>query len=69
MANREYTNGEVTVLWDSDLCTHCRECTINLPHVFNPAARPWVNMAADTSEVIADQVGQCPSGALSMKGE
>lgn len=36
MAKRTYTNGEINVLWDSDLCTHCEACFKGLPQVFNP---------------------------------
>lgn len=64
MAKREYTNGEITVKWDSDLCSACGLCKTGLPQVFNPDARPWVNMTAATSAEIAEQVKQCPSGAL-----
>lgn len=64
MAKREYTNGEITVKWDSDLCTACGLCKTGLPKVFNPDARPWVNMAGATSIEIVDQVKRCPSGAL-----
>lgn len=67
MAKREYTNGEITVLWDSDKCTHCLACLQGLPQVFNLDARPWVNMQAATSQEITEQVKQCPSGALLMK--
>lgn len=64
MAKREYTNGEITVKWDSDLCTACGLCKTGLPQVFNPDARPWVNMAGATSAEIVEQVKQCPTGAL-----
>lgn len=64
MSKREYTNGELTVLWDSDKCTHCEACYTGLPQVFDPNARPWVNMAGATTDEIFVQVAQCPSGAL-----
>lgn len=64
MAKRTYTNGEINVLWDSSLCTHCGECQEGLPDVFNPDARPWVNMKGATTEQITEQVNECPSGAL-----
>lgn len=66
MAKRKYTNGEINVLWDSSLCTHCGECGDGLPDVFNPDARPWVNMKGATTEQISDQVKECPSGALTV---
>lgn len=64
MAKRTYTNGEINVLWDSSLCTHCGYCHQNLPAVFNPEARPWVNMEGGTTQQITEQVQACPSGAL-----
>lgn len=64
MAKREYTNGELTVLWDSDKCTHCEACYTGLPQVFDPNAKPWVNMSGATTDEIFAQVAQCPSGAL-----
>jgi uncharacterized Fe-S cluster protein YjdI len=50
MAKREYTNGELTVLWDSDKCGHCELCWRELPSVFNPEARPWVSMAGGPTD-------------------
>lgn len=62
---RHYTNGEVTVVWQPEVCIHSRVCFSNLPEVFDPRQRPWVNIAgADTARIVA-QVQQCPSGALS----
>jgi hypothetical protein len=38
-----------------------------MPQVFNPAAKPWINLSdADMQAVIA-QVAKCPSGALSVR--
>jgi uncharacterized Fe-S cluster protein YjdI len=36
-----------------------------LPKVFKPKERPWIIIDAETSEVLVNQVKQCPSGALS----
>lgn len=62
---REYTNGEVTVVWKPDLCIHSTLCFNGLPEVFDPARRPWVNIQGAGSDQIVDQVKKCPSGALS----
>lgn len=62
---KEYNNGEITVVWQPDLCIHSAICAKNLPEVFNPKARPWVNVAGANSDKIMAQVKACPSGALS----
>lgn len=65
---KEYTNGEVTVVWKPDTCKHSKICwskATGLPEVFNPMIRPWINMENSTSERIVEQVKKCPSGALS----
>lgn len=64
---REYTNGEVTVLWRAPICTHCGNCISELPHVFDMTKRPWVNMQGASSARIVEQVGRCPSGALEIQ--
>jgi len=62
-----YTNGDVTVAWKPDLCRHAARCATQLPTVFNPAAKPWVNMDGATSNEIIEQVNKCPTGALSIE--
>jgi uncharacterized Fe-S cluster protein YjdI len=64
-AEKQYTNGEITVVWRPDLCTHSAICLKGLRQVFNPHRRPWVNMAGADTKTIMDQVDRCPSGALS----
>lgn len=66
MAKRTYERDGLTVLWDSDLCTHCETCWRGLPQVFDPEKRPWVNINGATTEEITKQVQQCPSGAISI---
>jgi putative redox protein len=66
---RTYTNGEITVEWRAELCTHCKNCLSGLPTVFDLNKRPWVNMGGASSDAIKDQVAECPSGALSIKGD
>jgi len=61
-----YTNNEITVLWKPELCRHAARCATQLPQVFNPAAKPWVNMDGATSQEIIEQVARCPTGALSI---
>ncbi len=61
-----YTNGDVTVEWRPELCKHAARCATQLPQVFNPGAKPWINTDGATSKEIIEQVGRCPTGALRM---
>jgi uncharacterized Fe-S cluster protein YjdI len=61
---KKYTNGEITVVWKPDLCTHACYCWRAMPEVFNPNARPWINVNGASQERIIAQVNRCPSKAL-----
>ncbi|HYV02956.1 MAG TPA: (4Fe-4S)-binding protein [Blastocatellia bacterium] len=62
---KKYTNGEVTIVWQPAKCIHSTICFRELPDVFDPNKRPWVNsQGADTATIVA-QVRRCPSAALS----
>ncbi len=62
---REYDNGEVTVVWKPALCIHASYCWKELPEVFDPKKKPWVNINGAPTQRIIKQVERCPSGALS----
>ncbi|OYX86184.1 MAG: (4Fe-4S)-binding protein [Flavobacteriales bacterium 32-34-25] len=61
---KEYTNGEVTIVWQSAKCIHSANCVRNNPAVFQPKEKPWIKPEASTTEKIIDTVNKCPSGAL-----
>lgn len=65
MSAKEYTNGEVTVIWKPDTCIHSTVCWKGLIEVFNPRNKPWIKMDGASTERIIEQVRKCPSGALS----
>lgn len=67
MKTKEYSNGEITILWKPEKCTHAGICVKTLPKVYNPKARPWITPENATSSELIDQVAKCPSGALSIK--
>jgi len=64
---KEYSNGELTVVWQSDICIHAGNCTRMLPKVYNPEVRPWISVANATTDELKVQIDACPSGALSYK--
>lgn len=64
---KNYSNGEVTVVWQSGKCIHSGNCVRGLPEVFNPKSSPWINVENATTQELIDQVAKCPSGALSIK--
>ncbi|MEO8151050.1 MAG: (4Fe-4S)-binding protein [Bacteroidia bacterium] len=59
-----YANDEITVVWKPELCQHSTRCFAQLPEVFNPRIKKWIDSNGATSERIIDQVRKCPSGAL-----
>ena len=61
---KEYTNGEVTIVWKQALCTHSGNCVRGLASVFKPKEKPWIHPQGATSQEIIEQVAKCPSGAL-----
>jgi uncharacterized Fe-S cluster protein YjdI len=65
---KEYTNGEITVVWKPNNCIHskiCWQAATGLPNVFNPKVKKWINLDAASNEEIIAQIDKCPSGALS----
>lgn len=64
---KEYSNGEITVVWQSGKCSHSANCVRNLSAVFQPGSQPWIKIDNASSEEIIATVNKCPSGALSIK--
>jgi uncharacterized Fe-S cluster protein YjdI len=67
METKEYTNGEVTILWKQHLYAHAGVCVKALPKVYNPKARPWITPENASAEELRAQAAKCPSGALTIK--
>ncbi|MBP8614493.1 MAG: (4Fe-4S)-binding protein [Firmicutes bacterium] len=62
-----YSNQEITVIWQPDLCNHNGNCWKSLGQVFDPSKRPWVDMEGADTESIIRVVNECPTGALTWK--
>jgi uncharacterized Fe-S cluster protein YjdI len=61
---RVYRNERIAVHWNPSRCVHSERCMRGLPQVFQPNARPWIQIDEATAEEIAAVVARCPSGAL-----
>lgn len=64
-----YSNDEITVIWKPELCIHSKSCWHNLPEVFNPKVKSWIDPNGASTEKIIDQIKKCPSGALSYQSK
>ena len=62
---KTYTKDNLTISWEPDKCIHSTKCWHDLPSVFDPRKRPWVNVDGAELEQIKNQIDLCPSGALS----
>ena len=60
----KYANDEITVVWKPELCQHSTRCWTQLPLVFNPRIKKWINPDGAPADKIEQQVKVCPSGAL-----
>lgn len=61
-----YQNEEVAVVWRPELCQHSTRCWKELPQVFNPKEKKWINVDGASASQISQQVYRCPSGALTI---
>src|SRR5258705_11020663 len=55
----KYTNSEITVVWKPEFCQHSTRCFTQLPEVFNPKVRKWIDANGAPSERIIEQVKRC----------
>lgn len=62
---KEYSNGDVTIVWKPEACIHSAVCVKGLPDVFQPKDKPWIKIDKASTKALIQQVKQCPSGALS----
>ena len=65
IGTRDYKNDDITIHWDTSLCSHAAECISCAPTVFDPQARPWVNVDGASADVIQQAIDRYPSSALS----
>lgn len=66
-AKRVYHNEKLAVYWDAALCTHAGICFTEMPRVFNPRKRPWINLDGANAEMVVEVVNACPTRALTFR--
>ena len=64
---KEYTNGNLTVIWEAQKCMHAAKCVNGLPDVFKPNEKPWIQAESASSDDLINTINQCPSGALTYR--
>lgn len=62
---KEYTNGELTIVWKPKMCIHSGVCVKMLPEVYKPREKPWITIENASTSDLKTQIKECPSGALS----
>ena len=67
VVKKEYTQGDLTIVWQPHLCIHSGVCFRSLPQVFKPRDRPWIQLQEEAREATIETVQACPSGAISIK--
>ena len=61
---RVYRNDAIEVYWEPKFCIHSRKCVRELGQVFDPSARPWIDVDGAEPDAIAQTILDCPTGAL-----
>ncbi len=63
----KYANEEINVGWKPEFCQHSTRCWTQLPQVFKPSERKWIDPNGASPERIDEQIIKCPSGALTFE--
>lgn len=61
----EYSNKDISIVWQSKVCQHSAICVKTLPKVYKPDEKPWISIKNASTEELKNQINKCPSGALS----
>ena len=62
---KKYRKGDFAIVWEPKKCIHAAICVKELPQVYNPQAKPWIQQDNASIEALKKQIDMCPSGALS----
>ena len=64
---KHYDKDGFSVIWKPAKCIHSEICVKMLPEVYRPDEKPWIRPDAATIDDLKDQIGKCPSGALTYR--
>jgi len=64
-ARLNYKGDKIEIHYNKELCTHAAECVSNLPMVFDPKRKPWIDPNQADSDQLKAIIRKCPSGSLS----
>ena len=62
----KYSNGEVTIVWQPELCIHSGSCVRGLPEVFKPKEKPWITPEGSTTEKIIAASKKMPEWSVEL---
>lgn len=62
--HRLYSNENITVFWNSEVCRHAKRCVTGCPKVFDITRKPWIDISKDEDARIWQTIQKCPTGAL-----
>ena len=60
-----FENDAIRVTWSRMRCTHVAACVMNLPTVFEPGRRPWIDLERGSADAVARAVQHCPTSGYS----
>lgn len=63
----EFSNTDITVVFEPCKCIHAEKCAKELSEVFSTSIIPWINLDGIETKRIINQIKRCPSGALSYR--
>lgn len=59
---KQYTHGQLTVVWKSKKCIHSEVCITSLPEIYKPKEKPWIRPKNVTISALKSQIDTCASG-------
>ncbi len=61
----KYRKEDFAILWEPKKCIHAAICVKELPQVYDPNGKPWIQQENASINELKKQIDMCPSGALS----